>query len=337
MQAVLVDYRCVSIPGLTKVWKIKPADTMSSNGQVFVRLSPWNLSLRGMVFENNSNVPAPLPNCLSASVGLEQLMKLREETKEETKCDMPNSSLFDEDSPSVPMKRARTRLQLNKNHQHALAARHEAVEVDICVGGTGHRVRLLRALHARDNPFVAYEAAELGAIIGFLRQEGFADTTILCRAMHDPAMPPGITLKKNGKFQVVWLKGNSKKGYKRCDDLNEAIAWQFEHSSATSSDDSPCTRDMQAEPGPVNEPVDEEPSGADEEPVEADEEPAAADADPAAADADPAAADPAAAVEADEELVEADIAKPRWAAGEPCEADAGEDRAEVVIRSACSS
>lgn len=225
MAAVLTETRAVSLPGFDKVWKItKAADTATCDEAVFVRLEPTSWTLKQLVLEKNTNVPKRAPTSLTASLGLENLRKLRNEAQA-LLLNPPSScsKLFEVELAEVHAKKK------SRTSRSAMqAARHEAasIEVEINVNSQSHTVQVLRPVHPRDHVFVKFSPDNINSVISYLRQEGFADSTSLMNSSRDPAVPAGIWRKSDStSFEVVYRK-EGKRSFKRCSDIDAAITWQ---------------------------------------------------------------------------------------------------------------
>jgi hypothetical protein len=224
MTAILTETRTVSFPGFKRAWAItKASDMVTCDGQTFVRLCPRSYTLRQLVLEQNTNVPSQPPSNLTSSCGLESLSKLRNEAQALVlHPGEPSAAELLFNVPAGSAKRARTsRVAIRQARQS-----FSSLEIEIVVDGKEHIVPMLRPVHPRDNVFVLFSPEVITAVIMYIRQEGFADSTSLCYKRH-PERPQGIHYMRNDKtYVVVFRKDDGTKGYHRCASIDDALAWQ---------------------------------------------------------------------------------------------------------------
>jgi hypothetical protein len=234
MAANLSEIRCISLPGLKKVWRItKGIDSVVCDDEVFVRVCRGNKTLEQLVLEKNPNISKDeSTNNLACSVGIDTLERLRNTTQARMLDDEQPSSaslLFGGDSSqSQPKKKRRSRADIER-------ARHErdSLYVTITVAGEEHDVRMLKPVNPRDNMFVAYEPGTLWCVIKFLREQGFsADAKKYRERM--TGMPKGV-YTRGDKFVIRYKKDDGTTGHKFVDNMDDAVTF-LENPSAIHED-----------------------------------------------------------------------------------------------------
>jgi hypothetical protein len=235
VEAKLDDIKTVSIPGLKTIWKVssRAGDVLYCEDRCFVRLSPISHTLSALVLEKNDLAPDVLKalpkKVISSSVGLATMISRRNEAQAlilQPDCSdepiAPGEALFGVQQPKKAKKRKSG--QKRKAHDTADLA---SLEISITVAGEEHCLRVVKPLHPGDGLFVEYDAAAMGIVIAFLREAGF-DEDQKPRAARDPTLPPGIALRhgKTDRYIVKYKKQDGSFGYKMCDSVDEAVAFQ---------------------------------------------------------------------------------------------------------------
>ena len=219
--ASLSEVKIVSIDGFKAAFKIKECDAIICEGDTFVRLDPRNTSLCHVVSELNPKVPSPLPKnfSLSCSNGLSSLTKLRNEARSHAAADTApeKCNLFGGgEEPPVKMPRLSRAETIKKRLEP------EVLGVSITTESGTFDVQVLSPVGVADTVYVKYDSSTMANVIEYLRDQGFREPKQRQPLPIEEGVK-GIHARK-GHYIVVFGKNNGTKGYRKCRDLEHAIA-----------------------------------------------------------------------------------------------------------------
>ena len=240
MDISLSDIKLVSMRGYKSQWKIFPEDVVEVEGQPFIRLKTFSAGLMHLVFEDNDLAPSSpnvsLRGCsLSGCCGLNHIVDMRNKAKAEVDrknnkakeaADKPKSNLFadDDDVASSLGSMRRSRVQIKEKRKSP-----STMTINVCVDGGLQQVDVLEPVHPHDSLFVKYDAATIGFVLKYMRDEGFTQQRKHTR------LPAGIS--KNGdQFVGCHKVDGGKKKYKVSTELEDVISWKAQMSSQDHDD-----------------------------------------------------------------------------------------------------
>jgi len=226
--AKLDSIKCVGLPGCSRVWKISESsgDIITCEDRSFVRVCPTSHTLAALVLEDNPHAGdavagAVKKKTISDSTGLANLLKLRNDSQAhllQGAEGLPGEGLFDvQQGPKKRRRSAHEKIAREKDNFASLT-------ITVTVADEQESITVLKPFHPNDNLFVEYEERALGALISYLRQEGFDDKQL--RARHDRSLPTGIRARKDEAYTVVYKKANGSKGFKKCESIETAVAFK---------------------------------------------------------------------------------------------------------------
>ena len=225
MEITLASIKLVSMQGYKSQWKIFPEDVVDVDGQDFVRLKAFhNGGLLHMVFEANDLVTLDgktvLKGCsLSCSKGLSQIMIQRNTAQmmditKNTKSNLFNPKESGGDQSGGPW--VKKSLLEHKEQRSAPTPMNIIVKVD----EQEHEVQVLVPSHPSDALWVRYDAATIGYVIKYLRNEGLSEP----KKYKD--LPKDIS--QSGELFVAVHKDETsgRKKYKTSKELDAVVAWK---------------------------------------------------------------------------------------------------------------
>ena len=214
------DIKCVQVSGIKGTWKIINDDQRQveegDSTVCYVRVNPICRSLVSIVCDGNDHSPRPLPigYSLTRSIGLNKLIKIRN-SQQVADLEKENETL---DGCTLFAKKSKFQKEAAKtiNQEHAsMVLTLELASGPACV-------RVLRPVHPKDGLFVLYNPADLGALITYLRDEGFDEALAVAK---DLQLPNGV-VKRGHTFVVKYVKLDGSPGFKTCHSIEDAVAFQ---------------------------------------------------------------------------------------------------------------
>ena len=222
------DIKCVQVSGVKGTWKIINDDQRQveegDSTVCYVRVNPICRSLVSIVCDGNDHSPSPLPKgySLTRSIGLNKLIKIRNsqqvadlEKENET---LDGCTLFGEDDKAPKAKKSK----LQKEAAKTINQEHASMVLTLELASGPACVRVLRPVHPKDGLFVLYNPADLGALITYLRDEGFDEALAVAK---DLQLPKGV-VKRGHSFIVKYVKLDGSTGFKTCHSIEDAVAFQ---------------------------------------------------------------------------------------------------------------
>lgn len=234
MSAVLATVKCIHMPslGLKHCVRISDKDVTTCSGNTFIRLAPRNLTLKELVCENNPKVPHPMPHgfSLSRSLGLQQLMDLRNQTQADSLRDGADvCCLWDDEDNATPRKRKSLFGSMCRDDIDRMRHETGTIGVEVASEEEKFNVEMLRPVHPRDNIFVRYDADTLGFVLRYIRDAGFGDVK---PPRFDEAK--GVCRRSDALYIARYVKINGQDGYKSCKSKDGAIAFMAEVNTKSS-------------------------------------------------------------------------------------------------------
>ena len=239
MQATIVTTKSISLTGLKRVWKVvRDDETAVCDGAEYLKLHGHNYSLAKLISEG-TDVELDKSRIGQRSVGIQELVQVRNEQQAESFMESVNPkaacTLFS--TPAERKAKSRRETMTERRDQEDLRRSPQSMTIPVTAGSTCRDVRILRAMHPRDNLFVECEAQTLAHVLSFIRERGFTDSK-----PKTAELPKGIH-RRGDKYQVMYTKddGSGKKlsGYRCFNDLEEAASFKLELEASPSPDPVP--------------------------------------------------------------------------------------------------
>jgi hypothetical protein len=231
-RATLLEIRTVSLDGLKPHWKIcKPEDVTMVDGTAFVRVAPSNYSLNGLISASQEGTMAAT---LQNSKGLANLIKMRNMAQAaylSGSADDTHSNLFD----AAPR---RKKARVPRHQLEALRKAPQSITLHMAIDDETHEVEVLRPVHSTDNLFIAYDDVMVGAVLHYIRNNGFSEPA----SRHRADLPKGIHIRKNC-FIVKYTKPCGSSGYRSEKTLDSALAFHADHISHMAREDDVVAED----------------------------------------------------------------------------------------------